>query len=62
MKQYLFEVLLCTIVATVVTLLFYVIGLDRSWQDAANTFGVCFLVSFAIGVYNRLKKGEKVKK
>ena len=58
MKQYLFEVLLCTIVAAVVTLLFYIIGLDKSWQDAANTFGICFLVSFIVGVYNRLKKGK----
>jgi hypothetical protein len=58
MKQYIFEVLLCTIVAAVVTLLFYIIGMDKSWQDAANTFGVTFLVMFVLGVYNRLKKGK----
>ena len=55
MKQYAIEVLLCTIVAAVVTLLFYMIGMDKSWEDAASTFGVTFLVMFVLGVYNRLK-------
>ena len=58
MKQYVLEFALCTIVATVVTLLFYVIGMDRSWQDASTTFGTCFLVMFVLGLWNKLKKKE----
>jgi len=56
MKQYLIEILLCTIVASIVTFLFYILGFDKSWQDASNTFGVTFLVMFVLGVYARLKK------
>ena len=58
MKQYLSEILLCTIVASVATLLFYLLGLDNSWQDASTTFGTCFLVMFILGVYARLKKNK----
>ena len=58
MKQYLVEIALCTIVAAVATLLFYVIGLDKSAQDAATTFGTCFLVMFVLGMLNRIK-GKK---
>ena len=59
MREYVTELVLCTIVAAVVTLLFYIIGMDHSWQDAANTFGVTFLVMFIIGVFNRLKKKQQ---
>lgn len=59
MREYVTELVLCTIVAAVVTLLFYVIGMDHSWQDAANTFGVIFLVMFIIGIFNRLKKKQQ---
>ncbi|MBP5340017.1 MAG: hypothetical protein J6Z14_12085 [Prevotella sp.] len=59
MKEYLAEMATCTIVAAVVTLLFYIIGFDKSWQDASTTFGTSFLVMFALGVWNRLKKKEK---
>ena len=55
MKQYLVEIAICTIVAAVATLLFYVIGLDKSAQDAATTFGTCFLVMFVLGMLNRIK-------
>jgi len=58
MKQYLVEIAICTIVAAVATLLFYVIGLDKSAQDAATTFGTCFLVMFVLGMLNRIK-GKK---
>lgn len=56
MKQYLIEILLCTIVAAIVSLVFYMLGLDKSWNDASNTFGTTFLVMFVLGVYARLKK------
>ncbi len=59
MKEYLAEVMLSTIVAAGVTLLFYIVGVDKSWQDASTTFGTCFLVSFAIGLWNRYKKNKQ---
>ena len=59
MKQYLTEITLCTIVAAIVTLLFYIIGMDKSWQDASTTFGTCFLVMFILGLWNRLKKKQQ---
>lgn len=58
MKQYLVEIAICTIVAAVATLLFYVLGLDKTAQEAATTFGTCFLVMFVLGMWNRLKKKE----
>ncbi len=59
MKHYITELVLCTIVATVVTLLFYIVGLDSTWQDAANSFGVTFLVMFVLGLWNNRKKENK---
>lgn len=59
MKQYLIEILVCTIVAAIATVIFYIIGMDKSWQDASTTFGTCFLVMFVLGVYARLKKNQK---
>jgi hypothetical protein len=56
MKEYLIEIGICTIVAAVATLLFYIIGLDSTWQEASTTFGTCFLVMFVLGLWNRLKK------
>ena len=59
MKQYLIEMAVCSIVALVVTLLFHVLGLDTTWQDAANTFGAAFLLMFVLGLWNRYKKREE---
>ena len=59
MKKYLIEILVCTIVAAIATVIFYIIGMDKSWQDASTTFGTCFLVMFVLGVYARLKKNQK---
>ena len=59
MKQYLTEIILCTIVSAVVTLLFYIIGMDKTSQEAATTFGTCFLVMFVLGMWNRLKKKQQ---
>ena len=56
MRQYVAEITVCTIVAAVATLLFYIIGLDKTAQEAATTFGTCFLVMFVLGMWNRLKK------
>jgi membrane protein YdbS with pleckstrin-like domain len=59
MKQYLIEIALSTIVAVVVTLFFYIVGLDKSWQDAANTFGAAFLLMFVLGLFGRYKQNKK---
>ena len=56
MKEYLVEIAICTIVAAVATLLFYIIGLDKTTQEAATTFGTCFLVMFVLGMWNRYRK------
>lgn len=55
MKHYLIEVLICTIVATIVSLLLFLLGLDKTWQDASTTFGTTFLIMFVLGVYVRMK-------
>ncbi len=58
MKQYLIEAFICTFVAAIVSLLFYLLGLDKTWQDASITFGTTFLIMFVLGVYARLKKNQ----
>jgi len=58
MKEYLREIAICTIVAAVATLLFYIIGLDKTAQEAATTFGTCFLVMFVLGMWNRIKRKD----
>lgn len=55
MKHYLIEVLICTIVAAIVSLLLFLLGLDKTWQDASTTFGTTFLIMFVLGVYVRMK-------
>ena len=59
MKEYAVELLTCTIVATVAALLFYIIGLDKTWQDTSNTFGTCFLIMFVLGLYKRYQSRNK---
>lgn len=56
MKKYLLELLLCTIVAVVCTFISYVLGMEESWQSAANTFGVAFLTMFVVGIFMKNKK------
>jgi len=59
MKEYLQELLVNTIVAAFVTLLFYIVGMDKSWADASTTFGTCFLVMFVLGLWNKFKKDKQ---
>jgi len=59
MRQYVAEIAVCTIVAAVVTLLFYIIGMDKTAQEAATTFGTCFLVMFVMGMWKRLKDNRQ---
>ncbi len=56
LKKWLPELLTCTIVAAVATLLTYILGLEKSWQDASQTFIIAFVVMFALGIYNRKRK------
>ena len=56
MKEWFIELAQNTIIATVITLLFYVLGIDKSWEDAANTFGTAFLVLAVLSLWKRLKK------
>ena len=59
MKEQLTELVLCTIVSAFTTLLFYILGLDRTWQDASTTFGTCFLIMFVLGLYQRYKRNKQ---
>ena len=61
LKKWLPELLLDTIVAAVITLLSYIMGLDSSWPEAFTTFGTCFLVMFVLGLWNRMKNKKKNK-
>ena len=58
-KKWLPELLLDTIVAAVVTLLFYIIRLDQTWEDASRTFIMAFLVMLAMGIFRRIKKNKQ---
>ena len=59
LKEWLSELLLDTIVAAVVTLLFYIIRLDQTWEDASRTFIMAFLVMLAMGIFRRIKKKKQ---
>jgi hypothetical protein len=58
MKNYLTELVLCTIVAAACTFISYILGLEKSWQSAANTFGVAFLAMFVVGLFLKNKKSS----
>ena len=59
MKQYLTEIAICTIVAAVATLLFYLLGMDKTAPECATTFGTCFLVMFVLGLIERYRKKQQ---
>ena len=59
LKEWLSELLLDTIVAAVVTLLFYIIRLDQTWEAASRTFIMAFLVMLAMGIFRRIKKNKQ---
>lgn len=60
MKRWFCEIALCTIIAAVVALLFYVIGVDRSWADTGQTYIMAFLVMMAMAVYKQIKSKNKI--
>ena len=61
LKKWLPELLLCTIVAVVATLLSYLVGLEKTWAEASQTFMLAFGVMFLMGVFNR-RKNKKTDK
>ena len=56
LKKWAYELALCTIVAVVVTLLFYIIRLDRTWEDVSQTFISAFIVVFILGLWRRYEE------
>ena len=59
MKEWLVELLVDTIVAAVVTLLFYIIRLDHSWDDAMRTYAMSFAIMLALGIYRKTKRNKE---
>ena len=58
MKGYIFDFVIGTIVAAILTLLSYLVGLDKSWEGAAETYGTCFFIYIALSLYQRIKKNK----
>ncbi len=58
MKEWLNELLLDTIVAVVLTLLSYILGLEKTWGGLAETFIIAFTVMFFLGLYSRRKNNK----
>ena len=59
MKEYLIDFVTGTIVAAVLTLLSYIVGFDKTWDDAAQTFGMCFVVYIALKLFSNLRNKNK---
>ena len=59
LKKWLSELLLDTIVAAVATLFTYILGLDKTWNEAFKTFFIAFAIMFLLGIYNRRKNKQK---
>ena len=58
LKEWLPELLLDTVVAAIITLIFHIVESNSTWGDAASTFAVAFLVMFAVGVRQKRKKKD----
>jgi len=59
MKDYLIDFVTGTIVAAVLTLISYIVGFDKTWADAAQTYGICFVVYIALTLFGKLKNNNK---
>ena len=62
LKKWIPELLLCTIVAVLATLLTYILGLEKTWAEASQTFFIAFVVMFVLGIYNKKKNKNEDKK
>ena len=60
LRKILYEVLGCTIVAAVITLLTYLVfGIDKTVTEAVTTFLIAFSVMFITGIYYNRKRKNK---
>ena len=59
MKEYIIDFVTGTIVAAVLTLISYIVGLDKTWNDAAQTYGICFVVYIALSLFGKYKNKNK---
>ena len=59
MKEYLIDFVTGTIVAAVLTLISYIVGFDKTWNDAAQTYGICLVVYIALTLFSKLKNKNK---
>ena len=59
MKEYVIDFVTGTIVATILTLLSYIVGLDKTWDEAAQTYGICFVVYIVLTLFGKLKNKNK---
>jgi len=55
LKKWIPELLLDTIVAIVVTFISYLVGFEKTWAEAQQTFLIAFAIMFILGIYNRKK-------
>lgn len=59
MKEYIVDFVTGTIVAAVLTLLSYIVGFDKTWDEAAQTYGVCFVIYIALTLFSKQKNRNK---
>lgn len=59
MNEYVIDFITGTIVAAVLTLISYIVGFDKTWDDAAQTYGICFVVYIALTLFSKLKNKNK---
>lgn len=58
LKRWIPELILDTIVAAIISLLFYLLGGDKTWDDIAKTFISAFLIMFTVGLFQRYKNNK----
>ena len=59
MKEYVIDFITGTIGAAVLTLISYIVGFDKTWDDAAQIYGICFVVYIALTLFSKLKNKNK---
>ena len=59
LKKWIPELILDTIVAVVITLISYIIGFEKTWGEAQQTFLIAFAIMFILGIYNRRKNKQQ---
>jgi hypothetical protein len=59
MREYVLDFVTGTIVAAILTLISYAVGFDKTWDEAAQTYGVCFVIYIALTLFGKLKNKNK---